>query len=181
MRHNRLESPFDNYDKLKYSDLVWLANGSISPRISPNIENKKNIDILWNKNFVIYTSTEVRTQDTARLIWCTSFIACPELNELKFPIQELLSESEYKKGWMEAVRKVVLKYFLQEEIQILIRDKLNYIKQIITDNTNIVIITHGFYMRFLYLIFKEWKILNEIDLEILSRAPNFGYMDGFTL
>ena len=37
LRHNSLNPPFDDYDRLDFSDLIGLSQGTISPDISSRL------------------------------------------------------------------------------------------------------------------------------------------------
>ena len=84
---------------------------------------------------------------------------------------------------MAAVRKAGLRYFLQDPIRNRIEKKIGFVSQLIQSMSgkDCAIITHGFFMRFLYLTQKEGRTMDEIDYEMLANAPNFGFLQGFEI
>ncbi len=177
IRHNRLQEPFSDYDKLSFLDLVRLWKWEISPRIKqiPERSIQNNFDS-------IYTSTEKRTQDTAILIGSQTYKQLSLLNEIYFSLDILVTESEYSRYGMEVVRERVFEYFMLESTRVTIKNQLDEIISFLkTCPDNSLIITHGFLMRYLYLMLSEWIAFSDISLLTLTKSYNFWYMEWFDI
>lgn len=169
LRHNKLVSPFDNYDLLKFDDLINLSNQKLSPNISKKFENNKILDLIKkNKIDLVYTSKIKRTQETAKLLWFENFFYINELKEIFFNINFLINENEYKKYGLKIVRERLWKnlYLNNNSVENINSISLRlekFINLLRNDyNKNILVISHWF-----LLILLKLKI-NNIDFEKLS-------------
>ncbi len=115
IRHSQLEEPFDNYDKLNYTQLDELARGVIQPNISSHtidlIVQSHHLDERYD---VILHSPSLRAVDTAKLIakvkeLTDSDLVIKEIDEIKFSVSNLITEKEYKELGLQPLRENFIK------------------------------------------------------------------------
>lgn len=176
IRHNKLEPPFDDYNKLKFQDLIDLSNQSINPMISNNYKNNDLLRKISNTKIdFIYTSKINRTKETAKILWYNNFIEIKELNEIIFDINKLINFEEYKQFWLGVVREKLWKnLFLKKDWVENIKNleiRLEKITEIIRNNNkkNILFISHWFLIILIYIkIFKNKSLLEISYDEFIS-------------
>lgn len=182
IRHNKLEKPFDNYDKMSYFDLLKLSKQEISPSISTEIR-KTNIinDINKNRNNIdlVFVSPQIRTQETAKLLWFNNYEIIDELNEIYFDLNYIMDQGEYLKHWMALLRKRFWYNIINNEhIESIweIKNRVIKLKKIMNKykDRNVLFISHWFYLAFL-----KQHIL---DINWNNKSyPKINYLDWFKI
>lgn len=172
IRHNKLVSPFNDYNKLNFQDLIDLSNQSINPMISSKYEINDLIKKIHNTKIdLVYTSKINRTKETAKILWYDSFVEIKELDEIVFDINTLINFEEYKHFWLEVVRKKLWKKIFSKKYGVEnIKDidkRLEKITEIIKNNPerNILFISHGFLIILIYIKIFKAKSLLEISYD----------------
>ncbi len=199
MRHDRLQKPYHNYDNLSFDELSELAKGKIEPGVDKlwfkeHINNFLSTNLI-NKlpsNIKLLYSPSRRARETAILlskklnIKNKDLMKINELHEIIFDPHQLISERVYKQRGMQAIREAVFTSWIKGDlIESLescfariesLEKKFREIKSDIIFN-----ITHGFFLRLLYLYFVERiKEVDKVSLESIKNAPNFNYASGFS-
>lgn len=193
IRHSFLVEPYDNYDKLSFFQLCQLAKGEVEPKINPQsealVDQKFSQKELENYDLIMIGLSN-RTRQTGKLLQSkvNKKIAIKKnklLSEIYFDPAVLTSEQKYKKNGMDEIRIALFKGILEGKGT----EKLNNIfvrieklqKLLKKQKANkILCITHGFYMRFLQLVFLEDKNNTDVlTLEDLTKIKNYPYLEGF--
>lgn len=192
IRHADLKYPYNNYDKLSLSNLDFLATEKIQPHINRRLAKskiKKHLaDGFLTKDGVdaIYFSSALRAKETAALL--ADALNVKETKELKylkeiaFSPKELVSNTEFKRKGMDAIRKAVYKAVEQgtaDETTSAMVARIQRIQRLITNNSGrtIVIVTHGFFMRLLQIALLRNQLTFSVSDQ--KRAVNYDYLQGF--
>lgn len=190
VRHSRLEPPYDNYDLLDYKTICRLATGEIDPGI--NKASSKLIEdcaMLEARFDVIYCSNSNRAIATAGLIKKIKSLSCDireleQLREINFDVNKLVSPKVYSASGLNSIRKTLYQTVIASgqgvEKMALVQARLLQLEKIIINEQrkNILMISHGFFMRFMYFF-----LLNKKDFvnSVLTSELRFDYLNGFSL
>jgi broad specificity phosphatase PhoE len=195
IRHSQLEKPYEDYSKLNFEELNKLATCEISPSINSKsdklIQNSELLDP--SKIDVIFHSNSKRGLETARLIkklYSLKDIDLIELNQLKevdFNIKDLVTLEEYKQTGLGSIRPRLFSAIIKSQNENIenyqsISRRIEFIYKYLqkTEKENILFVTHGFFMRFLYLYFINGvRDLSALSINQLINAPNPSYLEGF--
>lgn len=192
VRHSKLMPPYNNYDGLSLHDLDMLATERIQPHIDRDFALAKIQKYLAcgliKKGSVdaVYHSPSVRSRETAGLL--AAELSIPEieesdfLGEIIFSPKKLVSPAAFKSEGMAEVRERVYEAVEQGkggESTRELRERITSVRKLIADNhnRNIVIVTHGFFMRPLQLALFENK--QKFTVSDQRRSINPGYLEGF--
>jgi len=197
IRHSQLEDPFSDYDKLNYNQLEGLALGTIQPNISEVSKHLINKSKLITKNFeLILHSKSPRSIQTAKLIaqqnsFPVILIENDLLNEITFSISDLITEEEYlalglnplRKRFYQAISAGSTKMEALDSIYSRLEDLAKDLS--LLEYKNILLISHGFFMRYIYYYFKHLstaKKLKKFELQTLINlsTKRYDYLGGFT-
>lgn len=190
LRHGPLLEPFDNYNELSLHKLSQLARQEIDPSVDTSNINvwTSGEDYLLEKYDVLYVSESQRTFDTAtelsKIISLPPKIKLQELNEIIFDPSMLVTEKEYEKEKLTAIRKSLFKALANnsnietgEEVAQRIKKLGKTLKK--TQADTVLVITHGFFMRYLDIFYRQK--LHDFSEEALNQATNYDYASGFTV
>lgn len=180
MRHGYLEGKYKDYSQLSFEDFEKL----LTKEVTPKIDREKTIIILNDKEFLskidlILCSEESRAIETALLV--------KMINSVDVRTTPLLNEVSFTRGIIEKGdtldfnllrKKILTRLFYSEcsESFEQVKDRLilflNQAKALKAEN--ILCITHGWFMRLIY-IYAGKESLNGISLTDLleARVPNF--------
>ncbi len=189
-RHGILSGEYSDYGKLTFPELTDLGTKCISPEI--DIKKSENI-IDRTQSLVIdiaYVSPQIRTHQSALLIWGTKLKLLWCLDEIYFDLAELMTEEEYILwGWLPSVRIALWKSFFErrkwietpesvmERIWLLLSELEN------TSERDIIIVTHGFFLQMVRCFLIEWVDFTKIsydDFLKLGIKPIW-YLEGFEI
>lgn len=193
IRHNKLVSPYGNYSSISLDDLSELALLKIDPQIADiSLEDVKSNMLLqrFGSTDLIITSNQTRTKQTAKKLQelfnkDVPTYTTPFLNEIVFDPAKLVSVEKYKTEGMKAVREAFFRAAVSNSLDESIYDIFSRTKElkkylIESKYKNIVCITHGFYMRFIYIAFSKANITEkQVMLEDLMEAPKYSNLVGF--
>lgn len=132
----------------------------------------------------IFHSPSARTRHTAKLIKnCLPrkvYIGASQkinLAEVKFS-ENILTEEEFKKGrGLKGCRSLILQRWFDGTNKESIKDSINRLKKVVeyvlykTPYENVLLVTHGWYMRIVYLYLEGLSI----NMKNLTKAPIAGY------
>jgi broad specificity phosphatase PhoE len=163
----RLSKSDTDYGNLKYKQFMRFLLNGIDPPLAKknsgiNIEKiPKDIDVIYHSSALRsiqsakYIQRHFRNGDKPRIESCLA----KELDEVKFS-KNILSKNEFKNhGGLKRVRAIVLRKWydgindietFQDSIS-RIEKLCDFIKK--TSDRNILLITHGWYLRLLYMYF----------------------------
>jgi len=190
--HTISESDTD-YGNLKYKPFMRFLLHGIDPPLAKR-NNEINIKKIPMEIDVIYHSSAMRSIQSAKYIQrhfrngdkqprIESCLA-KELDEVRFS-KNILSKDEFKNhGGLKRVRAIVLRKWYDgiNEVETF-QDSISRIEKICaflknTSDRNILLITHGWYLRLLYMYFKnQEKSLKNLK----SRKCIFKYGESFLL
>ncbi len=195
IRHSQLEEPYDDYSRLSYEELDNLSTGKISPGINSNsakllrsnkLIDQKHIDIIFHSNATRSKETGVLMNDIffsqdAKLKWLN------ELKEVEFNVKDLVTKEEYQNNGLKLIRPRLFEAIIKNKIEGIedynsINKRIKSIHQFLKKlkSKDIICITHGFFMRFLYLYFKnETKDFSKLTVKQIMSVPNPSYLEGF--
>lgn len=190
LRHGPLLQPFNDYNKLSLDELSQLARQEVDPSVdlSKINEGMSEKDYLLKKYDVLYVSQSQRTSDTAselsKMISLPSKIKLHELNEIVFDPCKLVTEKEYEKEKLTVIRRrlfeaLVANSNIETGDTVLLRIKK--LEKILkkTQADAILVITHGFLMRYLDIIYRQKS--QDFSEVALNRATNYDYVSGFSV
>lgn len=180
MRHGYLEGKYKDYSRLDFNDLENL----LVRKFSPEIDKEKTLFVMQSKEFLpkiklIICSTESRSIKTAEIV--------KDLVGVDFNVSHLLNEIKFVKGAIEEEdikdfkklrEKILTNLFYSnysenfDEVKNRFLHFLDYVKNL--DHDTILCITHGWFMRLIY-IYSARNSLENISLKELleARVPNF--------
>lgn len=190
LRHGPLLQPFNDYNKLSLHELSQLARQEVDPSVdlSKINEGMSEKDYLLKKYDVLYVSQSQRTSDTAselsKMISLPSKIKLHELNEIVFDPCKLVTEKEYEKEKLTVIRRrlfeaLVANSNIETGDTVLLRIKK--LEKILkkTQADAILVITHGFLMRYLDIIYRQKS--QDFSEVALNQATNYDYVSGFSV
>lgn len=190
LRHGSLLKPFDDYNKLTLHELSQLARQEVDPPVDSSKINVRMIakDYLLKKYDVLYVSKSRRTSDTAvelsKKISLPPKIKLQELNEIVFDPSKLVTEKEFEKEKLIVIRRRLFEA-LEDNSNIEtgknVFQRIKKIEKILkkTQGNNILIITHGFFMRYLDIFYRQKSL--DFSEDALNQAINYDYASGFTV
>ncbi|MFA5584143.1 MAG: phosphoglycerate mutase family protein [Bacteriovoracaceae bacterium] len=190
LRHGSLSKPFDDYNKLSLLELSQLAMQKVDPlvdlsKINIGLSTK---DYLLKKYDVLYVSESQRTSDTAfelsKMISLPPKIKLQELNEIVFDPSKLVTEKEYEKEKLTVIRRRLLEALANNsniETGDKVLQRIKKLGKILKKNQAdaILVITHGFFMRYLDIFYRQK--LQDFSEDALNQAINYDYASGFTV
>lgn len=203
IRHASLKEPFDNYDKLSFSEINGLATGEIDPDISTqarqNIEETLSNLNSVAKNSVIFYASSRRAKQTAKIVQDLikkklktkiKLVELSELNEIFFEPQKMISLKQYEEQGLSAIRNSMFKHLSAEKLIKGVENIDNVLQRIEALNKrllkaekkfdSVICVTHGFLMRVLQLYFLYGiKNKGEISKKSLFDMINFSNACGF--
>lgn len=189
IRHASLIPPYNNYELLDYNLLAGLSRRVINPWIDriANVEKAQMIrEQIDPSDTMILTSEAIRTQESAELIFWenTPYIVKKELNEIPFDLTKLCTPEEFRQTWMKSVRKAFFESIVDGtslELLASIHQRILGLEEFLRSQNeeNIIVITHGWLMRFLYAHFVLRRDIYEISVEEYLWYPVFGHLDHF--
>lgn len=178
MRHGRAEGTNSNFENIKFEHFMSLMKGTADPALD---RGNHNIFLpVPYKIDVIYPSASRRAIETAQLIQASM----PErpliskkfsslLDEVRFS-DGIVSESEFKPdGGFDCIRTIVLeRWFYGKYTSESFYESISRVQRIFEKLTgssfrNILFVTHGLYLRAIYL----YLTLRDITLENILKAP----------
>jgi len=182
MRHGYLESNYKDYSKLKFIEFENL----LTKKVNPKIDKERNKAVLKVKTFLsdvnyIICSKESRGIETAQLV--------KEITGITFEISPLLNEVSFTKGIIDNkdivdfdyLRKKILTQFYNSYYSEKFEDTkkrflyfLDYVKEL--NYGTILCITHGWFMRLIY-IYSVRNSLENISLKELLKAKVPDFLD----
>jgi len=182
MRHGRAEGTNSNFENIKFEYFMSLMKGTENP---PLVRENHNIVLPFPyKIDVIYPSLSRRAIETAQLIQA-SMPARPLISkefasllaEVKF-LDGIVSESEFKPdGGFDGIRSTVLerwfhgKYTSENFYESMSRVQRIFAKLTGISFGNVLFVTHGLYLRAIYLYLTE----QSITLENILKSPLVSY------
>lgn len=190
LRHGPLLKPFNDYNDLSLHELSQLARQEVDPSVNSSKINNgmSEKDYLLKKYDVLYVSESQRTSDTAaelsKMISLPPKIKLQELNEIVFDPSKLVTEKEYEKEKLTAIRKSLFKALANnsnietgEEVVQRIKKLGKILKK--TQADTVLVITHGFFMRYLDIFYRQKS--QDFSEDDLNLAINYDYASGFTV
>lgn len=190
LRHGSLLPPFDDYNSLSLDELTRLARQKIDPSIDPSKIDSRLVgaDFFERKYDELFVSSSRRTHDTAielgKKIDLPRIIELKELNEILFDPSQLVTEQEYEREKLAAIRRKLFESLAKDSN---IEPGKKVIERLISldktfhssDAESVLVITHGFFMRYLDIFYRQKShIFNE---KALNQAVNYDYASGFTV
>ncbi len=182
IRHGILEGKYQNYSKLNSQEFKSL----LLKEIEPNIDEKETEKVLHQLSFIrkcrkIFCSTQKRSIQTAQIIskLCNNiqFTQIDLMNEVEFD-ESILSQEEAEKG-LDFIRMIILSRWFEGKNKETFQDSIERFNKFLkiakeTKEEEIVVVTHGWFMRIIQLSAKG-KELNKISFEELleEKAPPF--------
>ena len=180
MRHGFLEGKYDDYSKLNFYEFKNL----LTKKVTPEVNKERTKAILLKKRFLreidfIICSTESRGIETAQIvneITKVDYKKSPFLNEISF-MPGIISRNDVAD--FDYLRKKILTSFYNSKYSERFEDVkkrfvrfIEYVKEF--DYDTILCITHGWFMRLIY-IYSVKNSLDEVSLQELleARVPNF--------
>lgn len=189
LRHGSLLPPFNDYNRLSLEVLSALALQETDPSIDPTKASNHavNTQILAQKYDQLLVSPSKRTQDTAlvlsKYLELPSYTVTDELREILFNPAMLLTEQEYKDGGLQTVRQKLFEALVDNSNIETGRDVVERVKKLQNffseKDGSILIITHGFLLRFLDIYYRQKS--SNFSIEKLTEATNYDYLTGFTV
>lgn len=190
LRHGSLLEPFDDYNTLSLHELSQLARQEVDPSVD---SSKINIgistkDYLLKKYDVLYVSESQRTFDTAtelsKKISLPPKIKLQELNEIVFNPSKLVTEKEYEKEKLTAIRKRLFRSLADNsniETGEKVLQRMKKLEKILKKSQAdvVLIITHGFFMRYLDIFYRQKS--QDFSEDALNQAINYDYALGFAV
>lgn len=199
IRHSKTELPFSSHDDMPQGVIHDLTLASLDPDIDKYTTSKliehRNLSLPLEKINVIFTAPSVRSKSTASMIQEFIFnkfqkkvevITLPYLAEVQFNIEKIHPAVKDKEAQIDihALNQDVFKAMilgLESEslkqcywkIEILMNILQNY-----KDRKNILVITHGYFMRALELFIKN-KSYDMVTFDDLNNAMRANYLQGF--
>jgi broad specificity phosphatase PhoE len=195
LRHGPLQKPFDNYEELTFAQLCQLARQEIDPSVDVNVLDEllsKNTQLMRSlcEPLTIYHSPSKRTRQTAnyfkKILKVNSSEQLSELNEIMFDPSQLITEKEFAKKGMPAIREGLFRALIEDSNKETLESILNRIQKLenilrTSSAENILVITHGFFLRLIDLYFSgKAKHEKDFSMNLLQTATNYSYANGFT-
>ena len=192
VRHADLMYPYNNYDRLSLEQLDLLATGTAQPHINTKLAmskiQKHIADGFFAKDGInaIYYSPALRAKETAVLLAGTLNVTEVEelgyLHEIAFSPSKLISDTTFQRKGMDAVRKAVYKAVAEnaaDEATPAMLARVRQIQSLISrnDDKTIIIVTHGFFMRLLQLVFLHKTVHFSVSSQ--QQVVNYDYLQGF--
>ena len=188
LRHNRLLAPFDNYNNLDYKKLISLWKQELSPPVCRIIPKNNILTRLHQlKSPTIYTSTSLRTQQTAEILWFDNSIQSKCLDEIYFDVSTLISSEEYKSQGLSILREKLWKDFFSShqkssEKSENVSNRIIQIENIIHSTCwDIIFISHWFFLNLIFLKLILHKNILEDNDQLISFISPIDYCDWFVL
>lgn len=184
MRHGFLEGKFADYTSLNFNDFEEL----LLKKATPPLDREKTRKKIYLKEYLsnveaIICSTESRSIETAQIvseIFGKSYQQNHLLNELIF-MQGVIAQEDIDKHDFGMLRKKILTQFFNskctEEFQLACQrfiDFLNYASK--QEQKTLLCITHGWFMRLIYIYSKK-RSLDNISLSELLEIPAPDFLD----
>lgn len=197
IQHHKLEYPFDNWLNNTYQEAVKLSRGEISPNIAPDIE-KRFIELGGNKRLKDYkyivTSPILRAKESA--VWLktkldidTPPIELECLKEVRWDLSKYMTEAEFctaiKVGKYNVFEQRIKSFLDDSAVDSItsISDRIEDFKRRIQeiDHDKIIVVTHSFFMKILFLVFVEDISCSKINSNDFKKRFPIKYMDGFKI
>lgn len=195
LRHASITgNPGVEYENTSFDKLNDLATLKHDPGIS-SIDTRNKLlenNKIYNYQLLLHGPSK-RAIQTARIISKIGdkrikSVKNNNLREIRFTPKKLITQDEYIKNGMPILREKLFKSILSDrknsESLTKIIKRVQKLEQQLGKykELNIICITNGFYMRFLYLYFvKNKKEVNQFNMSIILKAPNFSNLSSFTI
>lgn len=195
IRHSKLKPPYDDYSLSSFDEISGLATERITPDIHP--ESQKMLLEKYSKKELesfdlILCSRSNRTEQTARLILKLAnknlkIRKTNNLSEIFFDPKILSSQEEFSKQGLRVIRTSLFRGMkigvgAENLDEVLFRAQKLKSELLRLPRSNILCITHSFYMRVLRLFFLV-KITKskDISIEKLTNTIDHNYLEGFEI
>jgi broad specificity phosphatase PhoE len=194
VRHGELEQPYDSYDALSLTQLDALATQQADPPI-----NLEGIHVVsWLSNVVrraetlkVYCATSKRAAETSEVILDQAGrhekpTTTELLNEIWFTPSKLVDDEDFKTSGMRAIRSNLFDAILSgskaaENIEAIFT-RIKKLDELLSGLgvDCALCVTHGFYMRFLELYFKDGITdSSQMTKDLIRKKPNRPNFRGF--
>lgn len=195
IRHSKLEYPYNDYSRLTFSQIRSLATGKIEPNICPESQKMllKKFTVKQLRSFdLIFCSHSKRTKQTARLVLKLTgkqieVKETENLSEIFFDPAALITEEEFIKYGLATIRKSLfcgMENGIGAETLKQVLNRAQKLKNELTGlpHSNILCITHSFYMRTLRLFFLEgFTVQSKISETKFMNTLDHNYFEGFEI
>ena len=178
IRHGYLEGKYADYSQLNFNDFENLLLKKVTPHVNKKLTKKKLMKKKLLVDF-IFCSSESRAIETAQII--------KEISGSDFEISSLLDEIFFLKGIIEEkditnfsdLRRIILTNLFNSNysedfnaVKKRVLLFLDYVKEL--PHTTILCVTHGWFMRLIY-IYSVKNSLEKVSLKELldARVPDF--------
>lgn len=187
LRHASLAPPFDNYDTLSLYQLDRLARQDVNPPIDPEaliddtVRQKLHLDDVKT----VFCATSLRARQTSLLAGPASAKPLPLLDEIRFTPSMLVSPADYDARGMQAVRDGLFEALLAgdgaaaETVKDIYARIAALERLFSSSGSDILCVTHGFFMRFLELYFNGVTNPKDVTLDAIHAQPNHPNLHGF--
>ncbi len=203
IRHGQLVAPYLNHLTMDYRTLTDLSLGSLDPSINHNaselfVRQTANVD-LAQVHTVYYNSSGIssaRSLESARCIVdslkqrygeAVQLYGLPDIREVRFDVSGLVSEPEFNKHGMAAIRSALYRAVIHggaaeplAEVAGRIRILQGVVEEHARKGESVLFVTHDFFMRFLEVYITRRERLDGVSVEDLERTGLNYYFAGFT-
>lgn len=195
IRHSELEYPYNDYSRLTFRQICNLATGRIEPNISLESQEMllEKFTVNQLRSFdLIFCSHSKRAKQTARsVIKLTGrqieIKETKSLSEIFFDPAALITEEEFLEYGITAIRKSLFRGMENGTGAETLRQVLNRVQKLKNELTglphsNILCITHSFYMRILRLLLLEgFTMQSKISETKFMNTLDHDYLEGFEI
>lgn len=202
IRHSKLDLPYKDHLEMPYEILDDLSTSRLDPSIAANsqelfIKAAKKIP-LKNINFLYFNNSDFqsrRSRDSVLLIAKVlqekykreiPIIGNPNLKEVNFSVQKILSRDRFLKKGMPAVRTALYQAMINNgpveqiaEVYARIDSVFESLNKHQEKNQTVLLVTHDFYMRVIEVYITKSKDYKEITVKDLENTTLNKYFKGF--
>lgn len=201
IRHGQLVPPYLNHLTMDFKTLADLSTSTLNPGINKNApelfsRQTEGVDFS-NVQLIYYNNSGFQSQrslESAQLIQRLlqqkfsrniQLVGLPELREVRFDVQRLMSYDDFKQNGMAALRSALYKEQVSgagyseslDEIEKRIERIVSVIRQ--QKDGDVISVTHDFFMRVIEIYITRSKRLVGATVEDLERTGLNYYFGGF--
>ncbi|MBI5734029.1 MAG: hypothetical protein HY973_03755 [Candidatus Kerfeldbacteria bacterium] len=202
IRHGQLVEPYLNHLAMDYSTLSDLATSALDPGINKNAIDLFNsqtsgvdfsaVSRIYYNNSGIQSRRSLESAKIMAEFFLRRYkkeltpVGLSELKEVRFDVRQLVSEDDFKKNGMPAIRTALYDSFVNggsTESIVELDKRIDVIKDVIINHVNkkesVLFVTHDFFMRVLEVYIKRFNQLRGVTVDDFEKTSLNSYFSGF--